>query len=108
MESTSLEYVVERYCDLTQIGGLINAKGYGIAMRKSNFKIYLNMWKKLFVFIYFILLDSPLLSKFNEAVLNLQESGKLNELRNKWWMHGQTQIDCPVKLYNYNKKKFNF
>lgn len=31
MESTSIEYIVERECELTQIGGLLDNKGYGIA-----------------------------------------------------------------------------
>lgn len=35
MESTSIEYNVARICNLTQIGGLLDEKGYGIAMRKS-------------------------------------------------------------------------
>lgn len=35
MESTSIEYLTERYCDVTQIGGLLDEKGYGIAMKKS-------------------------------------------------------------------------
>lgn len=35
MESTSIEYEVERNCDLTQIGGLLDSKGYGIAMPVS-------------------------------------------------------------------------
>lgn len=35
MESSSIEYIIERHCNLTQIGSLLDAKGYGIAMRKS-------------------------------------------------------------------------
>lgn len=35
MESTSLEYITERYCELTQIGGLLDSKGYGVAMPVS-------------------------------------------------------------------------
>lgn len=35
MESSSIEYVIERNCDVTQIGGLLDDKGYGIAMRKG-------------------------------------------------------------------------
>lgn len=35
MESTSIEYVIERNCDLTQVGGLLDSKGYGIAMPPS-------------------------------------------------------------------------
>ncbi|GBN92982.1 Glutamate receptor ionotropic, kainate 2 [Araneus ventricosus] len=31
MESTSIEYVTERNCDLTRIGGELDSKGYGIA-----------------------------------------------------------------------------
>ncbi|CAG9133260.1 unnamed protein product [Plutella xylostella] len=29
---TTIEYVVERNCDLTQVGGMLDSKGYGIAM----------------------------------------------------------------------------
>lgn len=35
MESTTIEYVIERKCELTQIGGLLDNKGYGIAMPNS-------------------------------------------------------------------------
>lgn len=35
MESTPLEYITERHCELTQIGGLLDTKGYGIAMPVS-------------------------------------------------------------------------
>lgn len=31
MESTSIQYLVERHCELAQIGGLLDSKGYGIA-----------------------------------------------------------------------------
>lgn len=38
MESSSIEYMVERHCDLMQIGNHLDSKGYGIAMpmRKSS------------------------------------------------------------------------
>lgn len=39
MESTSIEYEVERKCDLTQVGNLLDNKGYGIAMRKSKYLV---------------------------------------------------------------------
>lgn len=35
MESTSIEYTVERNCDLAQVGRQLDEKGYGIAMRRS-------------------------------------------------------------------------
>lgn len=37
MESSSIEYLIERNCGVTQVGGLLDDKGYGIAMRKSEF-----------------------------------------------------------------------
>lgn len=30
MESTTIEFVTQRNCNLTQIGGLIDSKGYGV------------------------------------------------------------------------------
>lgn len=32
MESTSIEYAVQHKCNLTQIGGLLDNKGYGIGL----------------------------------------------------------------------------
>ena len=32
MESSSIEYITERYCDLTQVGGHLDSKSYGIAL----------------------------------------------------------------------------
>ncbi|XP_076391777.1 glutamate receptor ionotropic, kainate 2 isoform X2 [Megachile rotundata] len=63
MESSSIEYITERYCNVTQIGGLLDAKGYGIAMKK----------------------DAPYRHALNTAVLKLQQSGLITELKTKWW-----------------------
>ncbi|XP_055907858.1 glutamate receptor ionotropic, kainate 2-like [Eupeodes corollae] len=63
MESTSIEYNVARICNLTQIGKLLDEKSYGIAMRKN--------W--------------PYRDKINDALLELQESGSLSRMKNKWW-----------------------
>lgn len=38
MESTSIQYITERDCDVAQVGDLLDSKGYGIAMRKSTYK----------------------------------------------------------------------
>lgn len=35
MESTTIEYVIERHCSLAQVGGLLDDKGYGIAMKNG-------------------------------------------------------------------------
>lgn len=63
MESTSLDYIVERNCDLQQIGGLLDSKGYGIALP----------------------VNSPYRTAISGAVLKLQEEGKLHQLKTKWW-----------------------
>lgn len=41
MESSSIEYIQERECNLSQIGGLLDQKGYGIAMRKSEYYTFI-------------------------------------------------------------------
>lgn len=38
---SSLEYEVQQNCNLTQIGGVLGSKGYGIALRKSKFLKFL-------------------------------------------------------------------
>lgn len=35
MESATIKYITERECSLTQIGGLLDNKGYGIATKKG-------------------------------------------------------------------------
>lgn len=35
MESTTIDYLTERQCDLMQIGGTLDTKGYGIALPKG-------------------------------------------------------------------------
>ncbi|XP_059057484.1 glutamate receptor ionotropic, kainate 3-like isoform X2 [Achroia grisella] len=63
MESTSIEYMVERNCDVAQVGGLLDSKGYGIAMKKN----------------------SPYRQPMSESILQLQEEGKLTRMKDKWW-----------------------
>ena len=45
MESTGIEYVLERNCELTQIGGLLDHKSYGIALQPGEPR-----WNKLKLF----------------------------------------------------------
>ncbi|KAK4883092.1 hypothetical protein RN001_006411 [Aquatica leii] len=63
MESTTIEYVIERKCDLTRIGGLLDSKGYGIAMPPN----------------------SPFRTAISGAILKLQEEGTLLMLKTRWW-----------------------
>ncbi|KAF6118882.1 glutamate ionotropic receptor kainate type subunit 1 [Phyllostomus discolor] len=63
MESTSIEYATQRDCNLTQIGGLIDSKGYGVGTP----------------------IGSPYRDKITIAILQLQEQGKLHMMKEKWW-----------------------
>lgn len=63
MESSMLEYYIERDCQLQRIGGLLDSKGYGIALPKG----------------------SPLRHLLSQTVLQLQERTTLVALKNKWW-----------------------
>ncbi|XP_072156449.1 glutamate receptor ionotropic, kainate 2 isoform X1 [Bemisia tabaci] len=63
MESTMLDYAVQRDCNLTQIGGLLDSKGYGIATPKG----------------------SPWRDKISLAILELQEKGTIQIMYDKWW-----------------------
>ncbi|XP_064381319.1 glutamate receptor ionotropic, kainate 3 [Dromaius novaehollandiae] len=63
MESTTIEYITQRNCNLTQIGGLIDTKGYGIGTP----------------------MGSPYRDKITIAILQLQEEDKLHVMKEKWW-----------------------
>ena len=40
MESTMIDYTVQRECDLMQVGGLLDSKGYGIGTQRGKWNIY--------------------------------------------------------------------
>ncbi|XP_048452663.1 glutamate receptor ionotropic, kainate 2 [Rhincodon typus] len=63
MESTTIEFVTQRNCNLTQIGGLIDSKAYGVGTP----------------------MGSPYREKITIAILQLQEEGKLHMMKEKWW-----------------------
>ncbi|XP_060776461.1 glutamate receptor ionotropic, kainate 5 [Neoarius graeffei] len=69
LESTMNEYHRSLNCNLTQIGGLLDTKGYGIGMP----------------------LGSPFRDEISLAVLQLQENNRLEILKRRWWEGGQ----CP-------------
>jgi len=43
MESTGIDYQLDRHCELKQIGGLLDSKAYGIAMPVS--KLPFVIWR---------------------------------------------------------------
>lgn len=71
MESTSIEYIRQRDCELTQIGGLLDHKGYGIALRKR----------------------SPFRAPLSKAIVELNEAGELQDLKNRWWSTESSKCD---------------
>ncbi|XP_073955277.1 glutamate receptor ionotropic, kainate 2-like isoform X2 [Choristoneura fumiferana] len=75
MESTTIEYYTKQDCNLTMVGSKLDSKDYGIAMPKnSRYRIPLN-----------------------NAILALQESGKLNELKSLWWRKEDApEESCPT------------
>ncbi|XP_075752069.1 glutamate receptor ionotropic, kainate 3-like [Rhipicephalus microplus] len=73
MESTSIEYVAQRRCELTQLRGLLDTKGYGIAMPQG----------------------SPYRRVLSSTILRLQESGTLQTLKDRWWKVKDQVRRCP-------------
>ncbi|XP_063310987.1 glutamate receptor ionotropic, kainate 3 [Pelobates fuscus] len=63
MESTSIEYVTQRNCNLTQIGGIIDSKGYGIGTP----------------------MGSPYRDRISIAILQLLESDEIHKMKDRWW-----------------------
>ncbi|XP_077051095.1 glutamate receptor ionotropic, kainate 5 isoform X1 [Siphateles boraxobius] len=67
LESTMNEYYRRLNCNLTQIGGLLDTKGYGIGMP----------------------LGSPFRDEITLGVLQLQENNRLEILKRRWWEGGK-------------------
>ncbi|XP_024943087.1 glutamate receptor ionotropic, kainate 2 isoform X6 [Cephus cinctus] len=82
MESTSIEYVIERNCELTQVGGYLDSKGYGIAMPPN----------------------SPYRTAISGAILKLQEEGKLHVLKTRWWKEKRGGGSCRSSLQDDTSK----
>ncbi|WKX93524.1 hypothetical protein Q1695_011082 [Nippostrongylus brasiliensis] len=78
MESSMLEYHMERDCDLQSIGGLLDSKGYGIALPKG----------------------SPLRDILSRTVLQLQERTILEALKSKWWRDKREGPSCSPQSEN--------
>ncbi|XP_037035873.1 glutamate receptor ionotropic, kainate 1-like [Bradysia coprophila] len=71
MESTSLDYAVQHNCDLQQVGGLLDSKGFGLVVEQG----------------------SPFRELLSQAILLLQESGDLAKLHDKWWKMNAQKCD---------------
>ncbi|CBY09934.1 unnamed protein product [Oikopleura dioica] len=76
MEASSIEYLTILNCNLTQVGGLLDSKGYGIATPKGS------KWRQI----------------LSMQILKMHENGIMEELRQKWWKGNQKP--CPVLQEN--------
>ena len=95
-ESTVVDYVVGRNCNLKQVGGLIDSKSYGIGLPKSkNDAPFLLIQTES-------VLDSPYYDLINSAVLKLQEDGVLKQLKMKWWYDGEV---CKRMVSLFEREK---
>jgi hypothetical protein len=81
LESTTNEYMRQRDCELIQIGGLLDTKGYGIGTPTG----------------------SPWRDQISNAILQLQENGELQELYTKWWE--KEDITSGTKCDSIDDKK---
>ncbi|RWS30036.1 glutamate receptor, partial [Leptotrombidium deliense] len=80
-ESSSIEYILSKECDLMQFGKIINSGSYGIAMKK-NFE-----YKTL----------------INAALVSMQEKGILRRLKNKWFPKPVKCVHKPLdSVYSMN------
>lgn len=88
MESTSIEYISQRNCNLTQIGGLIDSKGYGVGTpigKKTGAAIDSSERFLSNDRMHLCVAGSPYRDKVTIAILQLQEEGKLHMMKEKWW-----------------------
>lgn len=87
MESTSIEYVIERECNLTQIGGQLDNKFYGIATRKSKSLFF----KKFFIKQVFFFRFSNAKYTFTRNTSPSRNrdapclEGQMVETEKRWW-----------------------
>ncbi|KAL1470667.1 hypothetical protein MTO96_024117 [Rhipicephalus appendiculatus] len=72
MESTTIEYMVQKNCQLMQIGGLLDSKGYGIATPPCRFDPHKNI-------------DAKIRSVLSAAIVEFHEGDLLFKLKEKWW-----------------------
>merc|ERR1719336_2715593 len=75
MESAAIDYLVERRCKLSQVGGLLDSKGYVIASRKG----------------------TPYKDYLDHAILKLMEGGVLHKLKIKWWKQKRGGGACQAQ-----------
>ena len=91
MESSSIEYIMERECSLTKVGGELDSKSYGIGMRKQYpYKDEINYAiLKLQVMTVMILMMM--------LMVMMQERGVMHKLKTKWWKQKGAK-NCKARI----------
>ncbi|CAH8625826.1 unnamed protein product [Schistosoma mattheei] len=83
LESTMNEYYTQRDCELMQVGGLLDSKGYGIGLPEG----------------------SKYRDPISETILKLQKSQVLEQLKFYWWRKHDIEKPCdtsPTKSSDAN------
>jgi hypothetical protein len=86
MESDKVQYYVQRECDLYKIGGNLDKKGFGIAVQQ----------------------DSPYRALLSDAILQLQETGKLEELKSIYWKDSESCVAASDSYYHRGSRLFYY
>lgn len=89
-ESTMIEYVVSRYCDLRQVGGLLDSKGM-IYFTRMELVLTFNL---IIGFGLAVQSGSTYRDPLNHAILVLEQQGILQNLKNKWWFERRGGGTC--------------
>merc|ERR1711976_402632 len=74
LESKSADYAMARHCGLSTVGGNINMRSYGIAVKQG----------------------SSYRETLNVALLELMEEGVVSSLENKWWKSQAKTQKCDL------------
>ncbi|XP_071115475.1 glutamate receptor ionotropic, kainate 2-like isoform X1 [Haliotis cracherodii] len=82
-ESTSVEYNIQRNCELMQVGGLLDSKGYGIATPP----------------------ESPFRDSITETILKLQEEQFIHTIHDRWWKEKNGGGKCVAEKSSNQKNK---
>ena len=97
-------------CELTQVGGLLDNKGYGIGLPPSEYLVSSNFFlchkeattffdaelSLIYLISFIFISDSPYRTPMTNAILQLQEGGKLHLLKEKWWKRLRGGGQCEV------------
>ncbi|KAG7162242.1 Glutamate receptor ionotropic, kainate 2-like 4 [Homarus americanus] len=122
MESTSIEYVIERNCDLTQVGGLLDSKSYGIALPSGESvpspslhtngsiprRVFLKLSRGEYDLLEFYGANGDL--AISSAILALQETSIIQVQKLKWWSQkggaGKCLSDKEAGIFYTLKEKW--